>query len=231
MDSFTGILKNKKEINDQVLISQYLLDHNLVFKPGQFIAIEIEDTKRFYSIASAPNNNKSLELISAIDTQGVGRTFFQHIKIGDKINFLGPEGKFILRKTSKPKIFLATDVGISPIRSMLQHLSNQNFSNPIYLFWGMRFERDIFLKDELETIRQKLPHFHYYYSLSRETTEQHLKGYVQYNLDYLLRTQKLNPQDFEYYVCGGVETVRKIVTYLEEILKIQPQTISFEKFS
>ena len=132
----TKILKIKN-ICDDVKHLVIKTNQDFLFKPGQFISIILtingEEIRRPYSIASAPYPN-SLELCIKILPNGKATPTINKLKEGDEIEIIGPMGRFTLHESSKDKdlILISTGTGITPFKSMSQHLlKNENFKNKI----------------------------------------------------------------------------------------------------
>ena len=231
MHQFEAILESKQLLTPTVLLVLFQTLNKINFISGQFITIPIGKLNRFYSLATTPLFHKNFELIATIKKEGVGTDFLlNQVKIGEKVTFYKPQGKFNLQKTQKPKIFLATGVGISAIRSMIQTLARTNFQKQFLLFFGVKSQKDIFLENEWRDVQNHNPNFSYFYCLSREKSSKHQSGYVSENLKEYLINHRLNPQEFEYYVCGNLNNVQNIVEFLQKELKINLTQIFFEKF-
>ena len=102
---------------------------NFKFKAGQYISISfpIKNSKirRPYSIASSPNKKEFLEICVKRVEKGPASNFICDLSQGDKIEFLGPMGNFIIQNNSKQKdlIFISTGTGIGPFKSMIDRKS------------------------------------------------------------------------------------------------------------
>ena len=134
------------------------------FYPGQFISIflnkEGREIRRPYSIASNPTPN-SLELCIEILPNGLGTPIIDKFKVGDEINILGPMGGFILKENSLNKglILISTGTGITPFRSMINHLLENNFKNKLTLITGYKHNEDILYEEEFKKLEKKHNNF------------------------------------------------------------------------
>ncbi|KKP70242.1 hypothetical protein A2X44_00855 [candidate division CPR3 bacterium GWF2_35_18] len=231
MQQFEAILESKQILTPTVLLVRFQNLNKIDFIPGQFITIPIGKQNRFYSLATTPLFHKYFELIATVENNGVGANFLlNQLKIGEKVTFYKPQGKFNLQNNSKAKIFLATGVGISAIRSMIQTLVQTDFQKQFLLFFGIKTKKDVFLENEWQNIQDQNSNFSYFYCLSREKNKHYNFGYVSGNLKEYLTTHRLNPQDFEYYVCGNLNNVQNIVEFLQNDLGISNAQVFFEKF-
>ncbi|MAG02243.1 hypothetical protein CMI42_02805 [Candidatus Pacearchaeota archaeon] len=196
------------------------------FHPGQFISLIMDKDggkiKRPYSIASKPAP-LSLELCIKIIPDGNITPLLDKLREGNEIDALGPLGHFTIKDISKDLIFISTGTGITPFRSMIHHLLNNNHKNNVRLITGYRYEKGILYESELNGLSNKHSNFSYHRVLSRPDNEKDQKGYVQ---DVL---KKDISKDAHYYICGLKEMVNSVKDLL---LKegIPKENIFFEKY-
>ncbi len=197
------------------------------FYPGQFISIILDkegrEIRRPYSIASKPTPN-SLDLCIKILEKGLGTPIIDKFKVGDEIEVMGPMGNFIINQQSlnKPLILISTGTGVTPFRSIIHHLLENNFQSTITLLAGYRHEFDILYEDEFKELADKKENFSYHRILS-QPKEDDEKGYVQ----DLVKDNLLS--DANYYICGLKEMVNAVKDLLEE-KGIPKEQIFFEKY-
>lgn len=145
------------------------------FLSGQYVIFQIGPPKLRHtlSIASAPASDGTIEILQSVAPMGEGSKWMLGLKAGDTARFLGPLGKFTLEKESpKQKMFVATGCGIAPLRSMIMdELNGQGTGNnkQMTLFWGLRYETDVFWKEEFETLAKKHQNFRFVITLSQPT--------------------------------------------------------------
>jgi len=156
------------------------------FDPGQFVTLDLpiheKPNKRWrsYSIASWPDGSNEIELVIVLLEGGAGTNYlFNQVTIGSEITFRGPQGVFTLPDTIEKDIFfICTGTGIAPFRSMLHYISEHNVPHKnLYLIFGCRHKCNLLYYDELRTLSEIIPDFHYKPTLSREEWEGR-KGYV-----------------------------------------------------
>ncbi len=199
------------------------------FKPGQFLSMKVDTMiRRSYSIGSAPFNQEFVDLYNDVTPGGPGSKCWLKLKEGDEAEFLGPLGIFKYNEGSnKPVIFIATNTGIAPFYSMILHaLESERTTRPVYLYFGVRYEEDIFLNKEFEELVEKFKNFKYKLALTRPDEKwEGLKG----------RVTELIEQDFddlkgyEAYICGG----QAMISSAEELLLkkgMDVESIYYEKF-
>lgn len=185
------------------------------FDAGQYVIFLTGGSKPRHtlSIASSPKEKNSIDFLQSVAPMGEGSKWFMNLKAGDEVSFLGPLGKFCMQKnTPEGKTFVATGCGVAPLRSMILDYLESGGTAPVTLYWGLRFETDVFWKEEFEALEKKYPNFHFYLTLSKPTDIwQGLKGRV---TDHLLSETK-QLQNTEYYLCGNrqmIVEVRKLLT-------------------
>jgi NAD(P)H-flavin reductase len=182
---------------DQInMISGQLVQ--LVSKPG-----DEGSCVRNYSVASWQDGSNKFELIITYLEHGMMSEYlFKEAKIGDEFLYRGPMGVFTLPEdlTERDIYFVSTGSGISPFRSMINYIHENNvpFKN-IKLFFGTRKEKDIVYRQELENIQENLVNFEFIPTLSRESVPGIAEGYV--HKHYLDLIDKMDEKPLIYY-CG-----------------------------
>lgn len=75
------------------------------------------------------------------------------LPIGSEIQMEGPYGLFVLHEDStRPAVFLAGGIGITPIRSMLVHATHEKVAHKFYLFYSNRRPEDTAFFAELKNL-------------------------------------------------------------------------------
>ena len=172
----TEIIK-ETDSNWRFVIQNPLYD-KINYLPGQLIQIAIPDidepdklVARNYSLSSWPNGTNKLEIIVTYLKGGkMSEYLFKRAKVGDEIIYKGPMGVFTLpEKIDRDLYFVSTGSGISPFRSMLNWISENNIKTEhIKLFFGTRTFKDIPYYKELKELEEKIDNFTYIPTLSRE---------------------------------------------------------------
>jgi len=120
------------------------------FYAGQYINVLLPGgQKRSFSFATAPHERDHIELQIRLVPGGLFTTrVFNELKEGDTLDFEGPLGSFFLREDSeKPIIFVAGATGFAPVKSMVEHAFRTGLKRRMYLYWGVRSLRDLYLAD------------------------------------------------------------------------------------
>jgi len=124
---------------------------NFYFIPGQYVSFAMEDWRwkfsRSYSITMWSETHFMIT-VKILD-KWRWANYLKKLKIWHSVNHLQALWWFNIQKTKKEKLFFATWTGISPIIAMLL-ATPKSVKKTIY-FW-VRYEKDIFYKDLLESI-------------------------------------------------------------------------------
>jgi NAD(P)H-flavin reductase len=199
-----------------------------VAKPGQFISVKVAVTRiNSYSIAGVIGENK-IELLIDTAPNGPGSIFFNGLKAGAEVSFLGPFGNFELKEDGTEKqIFMATGSGIAPFRFMVKELlEKQNSQKEITLYFGLRHQSDIFWWEEFDKLALTYPNFTFRLCLSQPDDDwTGDRGHI----TELVAKDFPNCDNISAYMCGG----KAMINEAQEILKqnnCQPVHIYFEKF-
>lgn len=198
----------------------------LEFKSGQFVSVQVaENTFRAYSICSGPNDTNKFLLVITVDKPGVGANYFKNLKVGMDITFVGPSGRFFLKKPISDSLhFIATGTGIAPFISMLHSLKTEQALTNISLLVGFRYLEDVFFTSELENFKTFLPNFKYTVCLSQENTTLYNYGRV---TDFIDPSKLVTSQN---YLCGNPDMVEDVKNLLATAL-VPAENVFYEKFT
>ncbi|HEX9757167.1 MAG TPA: 2Fe-2S iron-sulfur cluster binding domain-containing protein [Nitrospiria bacterium] len=177
------------------------------FLPGQYLSFTIKDhehIRRSYSISSSPEDRHRVTLCVRATSGGLGSNYIHRLEPGNRVQFDGPYGEFILNQSShRAIIFIANGTGISPIMAMLRHLVDAKAKQKIQLYFGLRHANDIFYQEELEKIAKALPQFKYTLCLSQPFPNR-WDGFVGRVTQLIEKEIKeVMAKTHEAYLCGG----------------------------
>lgn len=184
---------------------------HLPFEAGQFAIAHVPKdgsmVKRAYSIASPPHEEGVIELCIQHINGGAASTFFWQLKEGSMVTISGPHGRFVLKQPlNYEPIFMATGTGVAPLRSMIHHLFHLNFTGPVRLFFGCRYEHTTLFEAEFRALARLRQNFHYIPIVSRPKEWQGEVGHVQ----EIFRKHITDFTNKEIYLCGWLEVVKAI---------------------
>jgi ferredoxin-NADP reductase len=190
------------------------------FVAGQWLSVKTttpddEEMTRAYSIASPPSENGRFAFCLNRVQDGFMSNHLCNLSEGAEITFQGPFGSFILRPPMRDTVFIATGTGIAPFRSMLHWLladHERHLGHQLTLLFGVRYEQDIYYREEFERLAAEHSNFHFSPTLSRGGLEwKGLRGYVQEHLPSIIGERT----DMHAYICG----LDKMVSANRELLK------------
>lgn len=216
---FDTTLEAIKEIAPNMLEVKFSKPDGFYFIPGQFVNIFVTPPhRRAFSIVHADEQSISfiVELIP-IELNGKASEYFRNIQIGAKTQIMGPLGRFGLKDSNKPKVFIATGSGIAPFIPMIKSIKN-NSEN--HLFFGTRTKQDDFVT---QIFADSDINYTLCLSRERENLENAFVGRV---TDAIFEAE-LDFKDSEFYICGSTN----MITDVDEILRAQGATdIFFERY-
>ncbi|OFZ31182.1 MAG: phenol 2-monooxygenase [Bdellovibrionales bacterium RIFCSPHIGHO2_01_FULL_40_29] len=203
------------------------------FKAGQFVMLHVpveggKPALRAFSLASTDENKTGFKLIFKFVESGVASNYVWNLKGDEILQMTGPFGKvFFQEPPTEQIIFLNTGSGISQHFSFLESKMKQYPNLHYKLFFGVRYESDIYYEKELKRLQAHLPHFEYHYVLSRPTESwTGKKGYVQDCLKDL--EYKTTPTTF--YMCGNGAMIKDVKKQLLEIDGLEKNRVWSEAF-
>ncbi len=206
------------------------------FEPGQYVYLtiigkNITKEPHPFTISSSPNQKKYLILTikeSGDYTSNIGR-----VNLGDKAYIDGPYGIFKpLDSKSNELVFIAGGVGITPFLSVFRYLRDINQNRKITLIWGVRFQEEMILTQEIEDLKNSMPNLRVIPVLSEDDNWLGECGFI--NRDKLdkysaCETPYEAEQKKDYYICGPKAMSDKIVPTLKK-MGVLKKYIHIERF-
>ena len=195
------------------------------FKAGQHLPVELnidgqtEAVGRTYSLSNAPRGTHYRISVKREPRGLVSNYLHDHLEIGDIIGARNPAGDFVLRESSRPVVLVSAGIGVTPMVSMLQELSDKADERPVFFVHGARNSRQHALADEVREVVRRNPQarsmtlYSQPHAQDREGRDFDRKGRV----DAELLTE-LNPTlDADFYLCGPVAFLADIAAELEAL--------------
>lgn len=112
---------------------------------GQYLLLERWDGElSAYSIASAPDSGRTLELHILVRDQNT-RALIEHLRLQRIARIRVPFGDTCLpRQPDKPLVLVAAGTGLAQMQSIIQFCLNEGVTTPIHLYWGVRHSQDFY---------------------------------------------------------------------------------------
>jgi len=187
------------------------------FEAGSYVtlhtSIDGRVYKRPYSISSSPEETEEYRItIQKCENGLVSNYMYNNCTEDSKFTIEGPFGTFHYSsiRDTKEVIFLAGGSGITPIFSIIKEVLSKKKVDTATLLYGVRTEKDIIFKEELDELTQKYENLHVTYLLSEEKKEGYSHGVINE-----MELRKINPFGKSIFVCGP----NAMYESLNEILK------------
>ena len=135
----------------------------LSFTAGQWISVPFgPKTVRAYSIASTPRTPSALTLSADVAPAGTGSAWIRGLAPGADVRFKGPLGGFVFdRADPRRPLFVAEEIGIVPIRSILLDLHETGFDRAATLVYWVRDPGWLVYDDDFQTLARRAQGFSY----------------------------------------------------------------------
>jgi|TARA_Y100000310_G_scaffold162451_1_gene162424 ferredoxin-NADP reductase len=163
-------LREIKEIAKQTFAFYFEKPEGFEYSSGQTMRLKRpgSDESKTFSMASAPHED---DLVFAARHRG---SQFKKVLVGLKAGAIveadGPLGeRFVLHEdTNVPAVFIAGGVGITPILSMLSHITQKKLPYQVTLLYSNRREEDIPFLTELRAIGKEHDNIKVVQTLTRD---------------------------------------------------------------
>jgi ferredoxin-NADP reductase len=210
MADYVSRLKSREEVAEGTMAFHFEKPGGFQFKPGQSVDITLidppetdsEGNTRTFSVASAPHEDELLVATRMRDTafKRVLRTSPSNTKV--KID--GPMGSFTLHNNpSKPAIFLAGGIGITPFSSILRHAATSKLAHQLYLFYSNRRPEDAAFLKVLQQLEKANSNFRFIPTMTEMAKSQReWNGEVGYINREMLMKYVADLRGPIYYVAG-----------------------------
>ena len=197
------------------------------YEAGQYIMAKIGAALfRFFSISSSPTETGYIEFTTRMSGSDY-KNALDRLKIGDTIHISGPFGRFTYNPEYKKIVFLSGGIGITPIRSIMEYVSDKKIDADIVLLYGNKNEEGIAFKKDLDEMStgKNMKVVHVLSDPGPAWTG--YKGYITKDIiakevpDYLER---------KFYIVGPPGMVAALTKTLDE-MKIAKENIILENFA
>lgn len=210
------VAKKEQLTKDIYLVTFHLVSPpTITYNAGQNMMLMIAPgVNRTMSIASPPSAASDLVMVHDVSPMGPGSKWTVGLKVGDPATIVAPTGGALsFLSTQKRKVLVATGTGVAPFHAMISDYVEKAQVQPVVLYWGLRFEEDVYWKNELDALAAKAPSFTWRLILSKPTDAwQGERGHV---TEHVLESEK-DMQNSEFYLCGNKAMIEEVRTKLLE---------------
>lgn len=226
---FRDFKVDKKEKETDLVTSFYLkpVDEKPIatYEPGQYLTLKADvpgekyTHMRHYSLSDAPND--AYYRISVKREEGkddtrdgiVSNHLHNNVGAGDVLAFGAPAGDFTIADEShKPIVLLSGGIGLTPLMSMLNYLSESEPNRSVAFIHATGNSATFAFKEDVENLaaeHKNIQSFAIYDTpLEEDRTADNFdkEGYI--DLDWLKSTLPSNEADF--YYCGPVPFMKSV---------------------
>jgi ferredoxin-NADP reductase len=215
-------LQFRDEVADRTMAFYFEKPANFSFQPGQFVDLMLlnppdtdsEGNTRSFTIASASTENHLMIATRLRDT--AFKRVLMNLPFDTSLSLEGPFGKLTLPEdASRPLVFLAGGIGITPFRSMVVHATVQKLPHRIFLFYANRRPEDAPFLGQLQNLQEINPNFTFIRTMTKLPGSNLLwsgeTGHI--NQEMLTKYVQGSPPPI-YYVVGPPGMVKSIRTML-----------------
>lgn len=219
------IIERKTVAKDTIEVVFGINGQGCDFKPGQYLSIIIPEliypdpkgNRRDFSIASSPNNKKTLSIAFRLSESGFKQTLMK-LPIGAKVNVECCFGSLTIPdEPSRSLVFIAGGIGITPFLSSIRYAAEEKLPHKIILIYGNKNIESAAYLSELETLERENPNF----KMKKEF------GLIAKELLQGIAENKKRPL---WYIVGSPSMVKAVKSILFDI-GIPGENIRFEEFS
>lgn len=204
-------------------------EEEIKFEPGQYLTCKVAENRlNSYSIAGKLPNNQFGFIVDS-KPGGPGSHYFESLKPGDRMQYLGPFGKFVLKPDdgSEHLVFLGTGTGVAPLKAMIEAgLREHHMTVPMTLYFGLRYKEDIYWEGYFHELEAQYPNFKLKLCLSKPSAD--WTGPSGHITD-CFKDDFPDMSKFSAYLCGGLKMIEEAVGILKD-LKMPEERIYHEKF-
>lgn len=229
-------LKDRKLINENTLAMWFdKKGSGFEFEPGQYARITIlepiynddEGNSRLFSISTSPTKDYLMFTTRAQET-AFNKNILE-LPLGSKVSIGEPGGNTVLHKDSSiPAVFLIGGIGITPVRCMIEYITESKLPYKAYLFYSNPNAGSMAFFIDFEKWAKEYPDFKFIPTIDDTENKEwkYERGYI--NKELILR----NVPDISepiYYIVGPLAMVDAMEELLLD-LGVSKERIKLERF-
>ena len=210
MLGYVSRLLSRTEIAQDTLALRFERPPSFLFRAGQSIDLTrlgaspdgSDGLTHTFSIASSPFIEEIL-VATRIRTSAFKRAL-SILPLGTHVNLSGSMGSFTLRRNaSKPAVFLAGGIGVTPFLSMLFSAAVDKDRHSIFLFYANRYLEDAAFRDALWELESSNTSFRFVPTFTRiDGTSPRWQGEIGHIRPEMLSKHVSNLSGPFFYIAG-----------------------------
>lgn len=206
------------------------------FYPGQYLEVTLpmkkmdqRGNRRTFTISSSPTEKDITFGIKQEEQMSAFKESLLKLDKGSVISANNLAGDLLLPENLKTKlVFIAGGIGITPFRSMLKHMIDNNQHRNIYLFYAVNDPKQIAYKDVINEAKEY--GLKVIYVLNSENVSKNWSGETGYMTSHIIAKHVLDYKDRVFYVSGPDAMVQANKAIIKE-LGISNSNIKTDYFS
>ena len=164
----TAKLEGREQVAEGTMAFHFDRPDGFEFRAGQAIDVTLLDPPetdaegniRTFSIASPPFEDQ-LTIATRMRDSAFKRVL-KSVPLGTAVQIDGPSGSLTLHKnSSKPAVFLAGGIGITPFLSILRQAAYEKLPHQLFLFYSNRRPEDACFLNTLNELQKTNPNFRF----------------------------------------------------------------------
>lgn len=179
------------------------------FAAGQYINVLLAGgVRRAYSFTARSGETDLITLHVRRIPGGLFTTHvFERMSAGDALEIEGPLGALAWHEPSeRPVILVAGATGFAPVKSLLEEAFARGIGRPLFLYWGVRRQHDLYLHALVEGWAKEHPNFQYVPVLSEPQPADDWRGRTGLVHEAILADFP-SLAGYEVYACGSMKMV------------------------
>ena len=208
-------------------------EKKLEFIPGQFARIIFDrdnpsnkDLNKYLSFSSSPDKDY-LEF-----TKRISRSEFSgrltSLRAGDEILIQGPMGSCVLKPEYKKIAFLIGGIGITPVISIVEYVTERSLDTDVYLLYSNRTEEEILFYQELKSWEAANPNIKVCYTVTDCAPQERTCIQGRICKDLFLEQIK-DSRDRTFFIFGPPKMVEAMKTICSDV-GVKPEQVRTESF-
>jgi ferredoxin-NADP reductase/DMSO/TMAO reductase YedYZ heme-binding membrane subunit len=189
---------------------------------GQYLILSLQiagkKVNRTYTIASSPARPEYCEVTVKREENGlVSGHLHENVREGDTVTVTAPAGRFTFdHAQSNSLVLIAGGVGITPLMSILRHLTDRNWRGEIHFLYSVKSPHDIIFRQELDDLDRRFPNLHLHVTLTRAegTDWAGKRGRITAEL---LKQTVPDLVSHPVYICGPASMMEPTIQLLREL--------------